>query len=138
MNREARNPGIMETPSILPSWFPGFLIPLWLFPCSLNLLLSGCSFQRASGIVPAQQDASETWWMRETEMATGGRLQITSKAWWARANELKTGESFVVDDNQEMGMLVRRERVTNRSRTCDAIVWVIDDDGDGSISKGGD
>lgn len=35
-------------------------------------------------------------------------------------------------------MLVRRERVHNRSAEVDAIVWVIDDDSDGSVASGGD
>jgi hypothetical protein len=35
-------------------------------------------------------------------------------------------------------MLIRREGLRRAGRTLDAIVWVIDDDEDGSIGKGGD
>lgn len=105
---------------------------------ALLLGLSSCSAVslRELRVEPA---AGEPWWMRQTAMTPSGQLDLESKSWWPRAAALKTGESFMLDADPDAGpMLIRRERVTNRSRTCDAIVWIIDDDSDGSLAMGGD
>jgi hypothetical protein len=97
---------------------------------------------------------NETWWMRQTDLQPGGKLDLRTKPWWPRAAQLKVGEQFLLDaDGQPTTlspatqtapagivttarparMLVRREHLRNATRECDAIVWVIDDDEDGSI-----
>ena len=76
------------------------------------------------------EDGAAAWWEAETAMQTGGLLDISSKPWWQRARALKAGESFRLKSELPGGgdMLVRREKLTQPE--CDAVVWVIDDDGD--------
>ncbi len=77
--------------------------------------------------------------MRQTQMAPGGRLELKSRPWWPRAEGLADGQSFALADDPQAGpMLIRREHIRTRSRACEAIVWVIDDDSDGSLNVGGD
>jgi hypothetical protein len=79
------------------------------------------------------QPPSVSWWETETAMDQHGCLLLSNKPWWNRAKALKVGEHFVVRSQYPGGglMLVRRERVTRAGgRKADAIVWVIDDDGD--------
>jgi hypothetical protein len=81
------------------------------------------------------------WWMRQTALTKDGGLALSDQPWWAQAAALKVGESFVVEADGEAAdrMLVRREKITNRSgQELEAIVWVLDDDADGSARKGGD
>ncbi|MCL4694271.1 MAG: hypothetical protein KJ060_17395 [Candidatus Hydrogenedentes bacterium] len=67
--------------------------------------------------------------------ATGG-LRLDAKPWWEEATALEVGESFEIDEGKG---LVRRETFEDRGgKPQDAIVWVIDDDEDGSVSEGGD
>ena len=88
----------------------------------------------------AGQDERGPWWMRQTAISRDGALDLKSKPWWPRATQLKVGEQFVVEDGTpgSGNMLVRREKIKNRSKEVEAIVWVIDDDADGSIRTGGD
>lgn len=104
------------------------------------LLIAGCSAGRGRSL-DAGQEGLGAWWMQETAMTRDGRLDLKSKQWWSRAAALKLGEQFVVPAGDEAAdrMLVRRERVTLRNgKELEAIVWVIDDGGDGSIARGGD
>ena len=81
------------------------------------------------------------WWMRQTALTSAGALALADKPWWSKAAALKVGQSFLLeaDDPAAGQMLVRRERIENRSgRQLEAVVWVIDDDADGSAGKGGD
>ncbi len=88
----------------------------------------------------AGEGKSGPWWMRQTALGEKGTLLLKDKPWWERAQGLKVGESFVVDAPGDLKgrMLVRREKLRNRSKQVEAIVWVLDDDGDGSIARGGD
>ncbi len=90
----------------------------------------------------AGQDTLGPWWMKQTALGQDGRIAgLKSKRWWKKAVALKTGESFVVEDRGEGKdrMLVRRETFAIRSgRQVEAIVWVIDDGGNGSALTGGD
>ncbi|MBN1492392.1 MAG: hypothetical protein JXA69_20940 [Phycisphaerae bacterium] len=78
--------------------------------------------------------------MRETALTQDGQFDLRTKAWWSQAAELKVGEQFIVGAEGDAAgrMLVRRERLRNRNKEVEAIVWVIDDDGDGSLQAGGD
>jgi len=76
------------------------------------------------------------WWMQETALTDSGGLRLDNKAWWGKATEMEIGESFLVTDGRG---LVRRESFKDaRGKMQDAIVWVIDDDEDGSLTDGGD
>jgi len=90
----------------------------------------------------AGEDMKGPWWMRETALTKEGRLRQDFKArsWWTKAAQLKVGESFVIDSPGEAAgkMLVRREKFGTSAKAMEAIVWVIDDDGDGSARTGGD
>lgn len=90
----------------------------------------------------AGQDAQGPWWMKATALGQDGRIaSLKSKRWWKKAAALKTGESFVVEERGEGKdrMLVRRETFTIRAgRQVEAVVWVIDDGGNGSALTGGD
>ncbi len=88
----------------------------------------------------AGQGTDGPWWMKQTAMTAKGRLVLKDKPWWPRAAKLKVGEKFVIDAPGEMKgrMLVRREKFRNRLMQVEAVVWVIDDDADGSIATGGD
>jgi len=84
----------------------------------------------------AGQEARGSWWMQETALTTDGKLSLSGKPWWPQALELRPGEQFTVDPGGRM--IVRRESLTRREGPSDAIVWVIDDDADGSVAQGGD
>ncbi len=94
-----------------------------------------------TGLKPGQ-DANGPWWMKQTALTASGEMTPLSKRdWWPRALALKTGESFLVPGGPgpKDQMLVRRETLTVRDgRQLDSIVWVIDDDSDGSLAAGGD
>ncbi len=73
------------------------------------------------------------WWQAETAMTDRGELLLSSKPWWPRAKSLAPDQQFSVRSDLPGGgsMLVRRERLTRRDGSrAQAIVWVIDDDGD--------
>ena len=112
------------------------------------LAVAGCAGPGpgSASQVRVGDEAEGPWWMQATAMTPDGRLTLTDKPWWPRAMALEVGESFTLvsydDDGTESAseprMLVRRERFRNRSGEVEAIVWVIDDDEDGSIAYGGD
>ncbi|MFP4501278.1 MAG: hypothetical protein ACLFTT_09800 [Candidatus Hydrogenedentota bacterium] len=82
------------------------------------------------------QGTQGPWYMQETALSPTGGLRLDDKPWWDKASALEVGDSFVTGDGRS---LVRREQFEDRrGRTHDGIVWVIDDDEDGSIAGGGD
>ncbi|MBI4578273.1 MAG: hypothetical protein HY718_01130 [Planctomycetes bacterium] len=130
---------------------------------ALICALVGCGGPGAGVGRSAGEEAGGPWWMRETALTRDGRLDLKAKPWWPRAAALRVGEEFTVDaavdqkvpapasdrqdagpthDRQDAGptpaMLVRREALQRGSRRFEAIVWIIDDDGDGSAVRGGD
>ena len=120
------------------------LIATGMFVVAAGILCAavGCGIEGGAGAgLAAGQDVKGPWWMRETALTREGKLDLTSKPWWPRAAGLRVGEQFIVDAQGEAKdrMLVRRERITTRDgKTVEAIVWVIDDGGDGSALRGGD
>jgi len=107
--------------------------------CSALLFGSGCAGLPKSK--SAGQGADGPWWMQQTALTTQGAMTLKDEPWWPKAQALKVGESFVVEGEGEAAgrMLVRREKFKNRSgKELEGIVWVIDDDADGSIRQGGD
>lgn len=89
----------------------------------------------------AGEDLQGPWWVKETALTKAGVFpDLKTKSWWSRAAALKPGESFIVEEGEGAGkMLVRSEHLANRSdKEFDAVVWVLDDDEDGSIRQGGD
>ncbi len=125
--------------------------------CLLLVLISFAAGLALSGEpLKAGEDGLGPWWMKQTAIRRDGTMaSLKTRPWWGKARELKVGESFIVDAEGEAKnrMLVRRERFQvfwrghARKPTAgeglmavEAIVWVIDDDGDGSVTqgKGGD
>lgn len=102
--------------------------------------LFGCGQPRAEQPRAAGQEADGPWWMQVTAMSREGKLDLVFKPWWGRASGLKVGEQFTVDadDDGTARMLVRREALQRANRRFEAIVWIIDDDADGSVAGGGD
>jgi len=89
----------------------------------------------AAPVTPAQ-DSHPAWWMQETALGPTAELRLDSRSWWDKAAALEAGESFQTADGRS---LVRRETFKDRGgKVQDAIVWVIDDDEDGSTGAGGD
>lgn len=101
--------------------------------------LAGCGSLSAAPGRTAGQEADGPWWMQETALTRDGKLDLKSQPWWPQAAALAVGESFTVPDGSGSGvMLIRREALTRGNRRFEAIVWIIDDDADGSTRSGGD
>ncbi len=113
---------------------------------TLVILIVGVCFfslgpQSAENPLKAGEDSQGPWWMKQTALTRDGHFpDLKTKSWWQKAISLKPGESFIIEEGEGKGkMLVRCEHLANRSgKEFDAIVWVIDDDEDGSILQGGD
>jgi hypothetical protein len=81
------------------------------------------------------------WWMAATALTNTGDLALKEKPWWPRAAALAVGEQAIIESTGPAAgrMMVRRERLKNRSgKQLEAIVWILDDDNDGSLRTGGD
>ena len=116
-----------------------FQTTVWLL-ISWTLLPGTARADGPAGLAAGQGNQGP-WWMQQTAITKNGKLDLKAKPWWPRASRLKLGESFVVDAQGDAKghMLVRRENCKLRSgKQVEAIVWVIDDDRDGSIPAGGD
>ncbi|MBN1910358.1 MAG: hypothetical protein JW818_11505 [Pirellulales bacterium] len=101
--------------------------PKWFL---LLALLAACLSAQAAEEKPLP------WWEAETALSEDGRLDLTGKPWWKRAQGLRVGEHFTLSSDRPGGgrMIVRRERLTSRKgKTIEAIVWVLDDDGDKTV-----
>lgn len=108
----------------------GFLLTMALMSLPLNAAATEARSLRLG------QDAQGPWWMQETALTPAGGLRIDTKPWWADAARLEVGASLPLPDNRS---LLRREIFKDRGgKERDAIVWVIDDDEDGSLAQGGD
>lgn len=105
-----------------------------------SALMSGCGQLSAGQGRAAGQETGGPWWMQQTAVTRDGKLDLKSKPWWQQAAALKVGEQFTIQDDSGAGgpMLVRREALTRGNRKFEAVVWVIDDDNDGSLQSGGD
>ncbi|HRD01241.1 MAG TPA: hypothetical protein PLP57_01185 [Candidatus Saccharicenans sp.] len=90
----------------------------------------------------AGQEKAGSWWMKQTAMSPDGRLgSLKSKKWWKNALGLKAGESFIIQEKGEAKdrMMIRAESYSHKDGyLVQALVWIIDDDGDGSLASGGD
>ena len=92
------------------------------------IMIAGCAEEKAS-----------PWWIEQTAMDDAGRLDLKKQPWWNRASVLKPGEYYDIEEVTNAGeMRVRCERTRNVSEEVDAIVLIIDDDGDRSTRDGGD
>ncbi|GMU23139.1 MAG: hypothetical protein AMXMBFR13_32220 [Phycisphaerae bacterium] len=85
----------------------------------------------------AGEEAGGPWWMQATALDQDRRLELKDKPWWTQAAALKVDEKFMLDGDPPR-MMVRREKVRNVGGETEAIVWIIDDDEDNSLSAGGD
>jgi len=90
----------------------------------------------------AGEESRGSWWMKPTAISVEGRMaSLKSKKWWKKAVALKPGESLIVEEKGEAQdrMAVRIESYTSQSgEKVEALVWVIDDDGNESLKSGGD
>ena len=117
-------------------------------PRAFFLLLIGLAAAAAAGPssppdhLKAGEEARGPWWMQQTAITGDGIIvRLSEKPWWDRARRLQLGESFIIEAAGEARgrMLVRRERFKIRTgEEVEGIIWVIDDDGDGSVGRGGD
>ena len=106
---------------------------------SLGVLTAGRAADQAP--LRAGQEAQGPWWIRQTMLTPEGKFAtLKTRRWWKKAMTLKPGQSMILDVGGEAKdkMLVRRETITLRGQPVGTIIWVIDDDGDGSVQKGGD
>jgi len=104
-------------------------------------VLPGTGFAESPKGILAGQGSKGPWWMQQTAMTKSGKLDLKTKPWWEQAAGLKTGQSFTVQtDTEAKGrMMVRCELAHGRGKKpAPTIVWVIDDDADGSIRSGPD
>ncbi len=89
----------------------------------------------------AGEEARGPWWMRQTALLQNGKLAtLKTRRWWKKAAALKPGESVMLDVGGEAKdrMLVRRDTVMLAgNRPAEALVWIIDDDADGSVLQAG-
>jgi len=115
----------------------------------LAILLNGAvMIPMLANPMKAGEEGKGPWWMKQTALKRDGSIALfSSQQWWNRAKKLKVGESFIVPATGEAKdrMLVRKEKfhtsgMVSKLREVEAIVWIIDDDGDGSVTqgKGGD
>ena len=82
------------------------------------------------------------WWMKATALTPEGRLPgLKSRKWWKKTLELKPGETLMLEEGGEARerMAIRLESYgLDDGRQVETLVWVIDDDGNGSLKSGGD
>ncbi len=88
----------------------------------------------------AGEESKGPWWMKVTALTPDGKLDLRTKPWYAQALKLKAGERMMVEEPgvPPGRMMVRREKFGNAPKAMEALVWIIDDDEDGSLEKGGD
>lgn len=90
----------------------------------------------------AGQEKAGSWWMKQTALSADGRLiSLRTKRWWKNALSLKTGESYLIPEKGEAKdrMMIRAESYKGEDgRLTEGLVWIIDDDGNGSLATGGD
>lgn len=98
--------------------------------------------KRQIKILRAGEEAKGTWWMKQTALTSDGRMSsLKTRRWWKKATELKPGESLVIE---EKGVALERMMVKVESyygeggQEVPVLIWIIDDDEDGSIKTGGD
>ncbi len=115
---------------------------------AITFPLAGCATAvvPVTRVIPVGQEKQGPWWMSETAMSVptatqpaaghGSRIDLRQKDWFARAAALKVGEQFTLGEPARM--LVRREKIVRRTGSVEGLVWVIDDDEDGSVAAGGD
>lgn len=110
--------------------------------CLLAMVAVGIGRTADQAPLRAGQEALGPWWMRQTMLTPDGRFaSLKTRRWWKKAAALKPGGSLPIEAGGEAKdrMVVRRETIAFRSGPpADALVWVIDDDADGSALAGGD
>ena len=107
----------------------------------LSLMWLAPGLQSVQKPLKAGEDGQGPWWMKQTAIKSDGSMaSLKTKSWWGKARHLKVGESFVVDRRARprtgcsSGASAFNDPL--RERSVEAIVWVIDDDGDGSVRQG--
>jgi hypothetical protein len=82
------------------------------------------------------------WWMKQTALTADGRFpNLKNRKWWKQVGQLRPGESLMIEESGEARdrMAVRIESYELRSgESLEVLVWILDDDGDGSLKQGGD
>jgi len=106
------------------------------------LVLTGWAFaQGVPRALRAGQEAGGPWWMRQTALAPDGTFpNLKSRRWWRRAAALRRGETLVIAEREPQSrMMVKREILrSSPAGAQEGLVWMIDDNSDGSMAEGGD
>lgn len=88
------------------------------------------------------EESRGPWWMKATALNPEGRLpSLRSKKWWKKTLDLKPGEVMILEEGGEARdrMAVRLESYElEDGQKVEVLVWIIDDDGNGSLKTGGD
>jgi len=103
--------------------------------------VSGADKNMARPLKPGEENRGP-WWMRQTALTAEGQMpSLKNKSWWKKVAGLREGEELLWKEGkaEQENMLVRITQVTDKKgNQIEALVWIIDDDEDGSLKKGGD
>jgi hypothetical protein len=106
------------------------------------LVLAGWVFaQGGPRGLKAGQEAGGPWWMRQTALAADGTFpSLKGRRWWRRAAALRRGQTLVIAEREPQSrMMLRREVLrSDPAGAQEGLVWMIDDNADGSLAQGGD
>ena len=115
-----------------------YYLATFVIICSVCCITGYCQPQS----LKCGQGLHGPWWMQQTAMTEQGKIDLSSKPWWKQAKELQVGESFTIEASgpaKPYSTLIQKEICATRSgKQVEAIVWIIDDDADGSMLTGGD
>lgn len=88
------------------------------------------------------EESRGPWWMKQTALTPKGQMpSLKNKSWWKKAAELKVGEQLLLKEGkaEQENMLVKISEISDANgQKLEVLMWIIDDDEDGSVVKGGD
>jgi hypothetical protein len=116
------------------TWLFFILVVCWAFVAAAEKNI-------ARPLKPGEENRGP-WWMKQTALTPEGLMpSLKTKSWWKKVAGLKVGEELLWKEGkaEQENMLVRIAQVKDKNgQQIEVLVWVIDDDEDGSLKKGGD